>query len=341
MNDFDGGTMSISIAICTRNRRSDITRCLDTLLNIDLAPVKEIIILDQSDQPLSLEHIPASRRTLLRYAWRKGRGLARARNQAVALATGDIVAFTDDDCFVTTNWAVTIERLFREHPDVDGVFGRVLAYGDQSEITYHQFKTAFGEITYATRPGGLSCSALIDKPTSATYNRPIMTLEHLGSGNNMAFRRTVFEHNGLFAELLGAGAWLQSGEDIEFHYRLLRAHHRLMYTPDALLYHDRWMRPQENESLQHGYTVGVIATYLYFGLRGDRYAWNYFKYRFSTVKQEVVSLSQEHAERKPRSYYTTRARAFAKGIAGGIWLALTQRHVQMTPQTSYTITHEA
>ena len=330
--------MSISIAICTRNRRNDITRCLDTLLSIDLSPVKEIIVLDQSDQPLDLSSLPADKRSLIKYAWRKGRGLARARNQAIRLASGDIIAFTDDDCFVTPNWAVAIEQQFRARPEVDGVFGRVLAYGDQSDITYHQFKTAFGEITYATRPGGRSCSALIDKPASAAYNRPMMTLENLGSGNNMAFRRTVFERNGMFAELLGAGAWLQSGEDIEFHYRLLRAHRVLLYTPDALLYHDRWMGPEQNETLQHGYTVGVIATYLYFGLRGDRFAWNYFKYRFTTVKQEVVSMSQP-AERKPRHYYTTRAKAFAKGIAGGVWLALTQRRVRLQPRARERLSH--
>lgn len=284
---------------------------------------------------MDLDFLPTENRSILRYAWYKGRGLARARNQAVRLATGDIIAFTDDDCFVTSDWAVTLERLFRERPDVDGVFGRVLAYGDQSEITYHQFKTAFGEITYATRPGGLSCSALIDKRESATFDHPIMTLENLGSGNNMTFRRAVFEHTGLFVELLGAGAWLQSGEDIEFHYRLLRARRRLLYTPAALLYHDRWMRPKENESLQHGYTVGVIATYLYFGLRGDRYAWKYFKYRFGTVKQEVVSMSQEQGERKPLHYYITRARAFAKGIIGGIWLALMQRPVRIKPLSDH------
>lgn len=334
--------MTISIAICTRNRHHDITRCLATLLQIDLAPVKEIIILDQSDQPLNLEYLPAEQRALVHYAWRKGRGLARARNQALALASGDIVAFTDDDCFVAADWALALDRAFRERPDVDAVFGRVLAYGDQAEITYHQFKTAFGAITYATRPGSLSCSALIDKPVSASYNRPIMTLENLGSGNNMAFRRTVFERHGLFVELLGAGAWLQSGEDIEFHYRLLRAHCVLLYTPDALLYHDRWMQPDANDSLQHGYTVGVIATYLYFGLRGDAYAWNYFKYRFSTVKQEVVSFSQEQAERKPRDYYTKRARAFAKGIGGGVWLALTHRSVRLKPlMINGSITREA
>ena len=334
--------MTISIAICTRNRRHDITRCLATLLRIDLSPVKEIIILDQSDQPLNLEYLPPEQRAIVRYTWRKGRGLARARNQALALASGDIIAFTDDDCFVAADWALAIDRAFRERPDVDAVFGRVLAYGDQSEITYHQFKTAFGEITYATRPGSLSCSALIDKPASAAYNRPIMTLEHLGSGNNMAFRRTVFERHGLFVELLGAGAWLQSGEDIEFHYRLLRARRVLFYTPEPLLYHDRWMRPDENESLQHGYTVGVIATYLYFGLRGDSYAWNYFKYRYGTVKQEVVSLSHEQAERKPRHFYTKRARAFAKGIVGGIWLALTHRSVRLKPLIANgSITREA
>lgn len=317
--------MSISILICTRNRPDDIARCLAALAASDLAHVGEIVVLDQSAQPLAAAQLPHELARQLRYAWRPGRGLARARNQALLLASGELIAFIDDDCLVTPTWANQIERAFREQPQLDGVFGRVLAYGDQGAITYHQFKTAFGEIAYATRPPADTCNALFTKQAPAAFNRPIMTLENLGSGNNMTFRRSVFERYGGFLEMLGAGTWLHAGEDVEFHYRLLQHHRTLAYQPGILLYHNRWLAPRENEPLQHGYTTGMIATYLYLGLRGDRYAWNYFKYRFGTVTQEVASRPEPGAARKPRRFYAERAAAFAKGLLGGAWLALTQR----------------
>ena len=106
-------------------------------------------------------------------------------------------------------------------------------------------------------------------------------------------------------------------------HRLLQHHRTLAYQPGILLYHNRWLAPRENEPLQHGYTTGMIATYLYLGLRGDRYAWNYFKYRFGTVTQEVASRPEPGAARKPRRFYAERAAAFAKELLGGAWLALT------------------
>lgn len=324
--------MSISVVICSRNRPDSLRQCLRALLAADLAPVCEIIVIDQSSAPLELEPALAQAGAPLRYQWQPGRGLAKARNQALRLASGQIIAFTDDDCLVTHSWAAEIERVFREQPGVDGVFGRVLAAGDPREITYHHFRTAFGELAYATRPGPLFCSALFDQAQAASYDRPIMTVEHLGSGNNMAFRRAVFEQHGMFIELLGAGGWLRSGEDTELHYRLLRAHRALAYAPDVLIYHNRWMTPAESAALEDQSTVGSIAVYLSFVLRGDRYAWNYFKHRFSTVKQEVVSASTTPSVRKPPSFYLNRARAFAHGFLGGAWLALTQRPARLRPR---------
>jgi len=318
--------VSISIVVCTRNRPEKLRRCLHSLLRADLEGVLEIIVLDQSDQPLERRGFDEPNLDRLRYVWRKGRGLARARNQALRMAQGHIICFTDDDCIVTPGWPRSLRQAFQSHPEVDGVFGRVLPYAGPSEdLEHHTFATPFGVITYVTKPGPLFCGGLIDKTERASYNRPIMTIEHLGSGNNMAFRRAVFEQHGLFFEQLGAGRSLKSGEDTEFHYRLLCARCTLMYDPDVVLYHDNWLTPQQNGDLQDGYTSGMLATFVLFGLRGDQLARDYLRYRWGSVKQEIAVSTGAKSARKPMSFYAARGMAFLKGIVGGIWLALVVR----------------
>jgi glycosyltransferase involved in cell wall biosynthesis len=315
--------VSISIIVCTRNRPEKLRRCLQALLRADLSDVLEIIVLDQSDRPLEWRDPNVPSHDRLRYVWRQGRGLAKARNQALGLAQGEIISFTDDDCIVTPEWAGCVQRAFDTHPEADGVFGRVLPeVGPDDQLEHHDFATPFGVITYVTKPGPLFCGGLIDKRERTSLNRPAMTIEHLGSGNNMSFRRAVFERHGLFFEQLGAGTWLQSGEDSEFHYRLLRAHNTLMFDPDIVLYHDNWLTPAQNAALQDGYTTGMLATFVFFGLRGDRLARDYLRYRWGSVKQEIAISSSSKSARKPVSFYIGRGKAFMKGFLGGFRLAL-------------------
>jgi GT2 family glycosyltransferase len=318
--------MSISIVICTRNRPEQIRSCLEHLSRTSLDRVGEIVLLDQSAEPMRLEGLPAAVTRLLRYHSRPGRGLAKARNQAIRLARGEILAFTDDDCFVSPDWAAQIWRAFEDNPHVDAVYGRVLAHDDgTAPVTYHHWATAFGEICYATRPGDLSVTALFDKPRAAAFNRPVMPIENVGAGRQCCCRRRVFERQGLFIEELGAGGPLRSGEDCEFHYRLLRAGCTLLYDPSVLLYHDGWLTPERHAPLHDDYTCGIIAVFVSYALRGDRLAWEYLRFRFGTVRQEVADSAATPAARKPLSYYTNRAQAFWQGFAGGVRLALLDR----------------
>jgi TRAP transporter 4TM/12TM fusion protein len=127
---------------------------------------------------------------------------------------------------------------------------------------------------------------------------------------------------GVAALAFGAGGWLKSGEDTEFHYRLLRAHYTLMYDPDVVLYHDSWLTTTQNAALQDGYTSGMIATFIFFALNADPLARDYLRYRWSSVKQEITVSAGSKSARKPMSFYSGRAIAFLKGILGGVWLAL-------------------
>src|SRR4029453_11177409 len=58
-----------------------------------------------------------------------------------------------------------------------------------------------------------------------------------GSGANTAFRTGVLRALGGFAEDLGAGTPARGGEDLDAYLNVLRAGHRLVYQPRALVWH--------------------------------------------------------------------------------------------------------
>lgn len=329
--------MSISIILCTRNRPDHLGRCLAQLTSIQLAPVGEIIVLDQSDQAMQPDHLPALTHPLVHYHWRRGRGLASARNQAIRLAQGNILAFTDDDCFVSADWACQIERSFASNPHTSGLFGRVLAYATTADhLVYHTWPTDFGLVYYATRADQATCMALIDQPAAAAFDYPVMPVENLGAGNNMAFRRSVFTRHGLFIESLGAGQPVGAGEDIEFHWRLLRAGCVLLYNPALLVYHNGWLSPTQRAVLQDNYNRSMIAVCTAFALQGERLAWQYLRFRLKSLWRGLRAVSplpssaqkaQPPSSAQKAQSPLQRAYALAQGLPIGVHLALAYRRL--------------
>ncbi|MCP3798464.1 glycosyltransferase [Allokutzneria sp. A3M-2-11 16] len=123
----------ISVIIPTRNRAADLTRCLAGLVESvehlavwrPDAHLHEVVIVDDaSDAPREIERV-AHRATedglavsMLRNARRRGAGASRER--AAAEATGDVLAFLDDDAVPRGDWLSVVGGLDRERPAVTG-----------------------------------------------------------------------------------------------------------------------------------------------------------------------------------------------------------------------------
>jgi glycosyltransferase involved in cell wall biosynthesis len=111
-----------SVVIPTYNRPDRLISGL-TALTRQTFPDFEAVIVDQSDPPVQ---IPARFMKQLRihYIHSTERGPALARNKGWRAATGDIVAFTDDDCVPDPNWLENAAQYFRERP-IAGLEGLV------------------------------------------------------------------------------------------------------------------------------------------------------------------------------------------------------------------------
>jgi lipopolysaccharide/colanic/teichoic acid biosynthesis glycosyltransferase/GT2 family glycosyltransferase len=136
-------------------------------------------------------------------------GPAAARNAGAMKASGDILAFTDADCEPDPLWLKHLTQPF-ENPDIVGAKG---AYRNRLRAVVARFIQQEYEAKYAR----LSRQAYID--FIDTYSA--------------AYRRDIFIQNQGFDPAFTAA----SVEDQEFSFRLARKGYRMVFAPQAVVYH--------------------------------------------------------------------------------------------------------
>ena len=105
----------VSVVICTRNREDKIANAIESVLANDY-PSFDVTIVDQSTSSATEGAVTpiADRDSRVHYLHRDQAGLSRAYNTGVENSTGDVLAFTDDDCIVEASWIADIVRAFEE-----------------------------------------------------------------------------------------------------------------------------------------------------------------------------------------------------------------------------------
>ncbi|MGH7125865.1 MAG: glycosyltransferase family 2 protein, partial [Stellaceae bacterium] len=160
---------------------------------------------------------------------REGRpGLDFARNRALAKATGEFIAFIDDDVVVDRGWFKGLCEAWSENPDAGAFTGLVLPYEleTHSQIIFERrggFRRGFNKVRY-----GAEYPANMLYPCAAGI---------FGAGCNMVFRRAVMLALGGFDEALDTGSPLPGGGDLDAFYRVVRAGHTIVYEPQLLVFH--------------------------------------------------------------------------------------------------------
>ena len=245
--------MRISVIIATRNRRLQLIDCLKSISRGSLKPF-EVIVVDQSDvdQRIRNDYLREIKLNIKIFCQNQ-RGVSRARNRGVALATGEIIAFTDDDCIVDKNWIVDIDSYFRQNKKTAGLFGKVVAYKQAKKQR-------------------LFCPSITEVPIRKVIQveqRIIGKYDWFISGSNIVVRREIAT-NFPFSNLLGHGSIGRGTEDLEFCYRLLKDQITIYYHPDLIIFHNKWINAYDYR-MHIRYERGFVLFHIFYLLFGDRF----------------------------------------------------------------------
>lgn len=200
--------LRFSVIVCTRNGAARIGACLAALMKQSL-PAHEVIVVDDGSTDGSGDMVAAGFPGVRLLRLEAG-GLSAARNAGAELATGEILAFTDDDCEPDRDWLAGLAAVFQKGCDAAG--GPNLpppAAGDAEAIV-------------AAAPGAPSHVMLDD--TEA---------EHL-PGCNLAVRRSSYFAAGGFDPV-----FTTAGDDVDFCWRLRDREFRMAFAPTAFVWHHR------------------------------------------------------------------------------------------------------
>lgn len=119
----------ISVCVCTYKRPALLRRTLDSVCsqNTENAFTYAVVVVDNDAQESArstVEAMAAQAPVAVRYCVEREQGIARARNRVVANASGEFLAFIDDDEFAPADWLLTLFR-FLSSNDAAGVLGPV------------------------------------------------------------------------------------------------------------------------------------------------------------------------------------------------------------------------
>jgi len=248
------------VIIATRNRAESLGRCLDKIPANEMECLHaELVVVDNGSNdatPDVLERFRRAARFRVVIEREPRPGSGRARNAGIAAASGGILFFTDDDCYIAPGTLAALPRVYAW--DLGYAGGRILLY-DPSDAFY-----------------GVN---------DLEHNIPIPPYTRIEAGTihgaNMSCRREVAERLGGFKPNLGAGTKFPF-DDVDFVARASYAGFWGAHVPELVVYHHHGRKPGAVRTTMHEHDYGRGAYYAAMVLDG------HFDWAAQWVKTTVV-----------------------------------------------------
>jgi len=202
----------VSVIVVTLNRRKHLEKCLISLLNLDYPASKfEVIVVDGGSKDGTKEMVCRDF-PKVNLVIEKRKGITHARNTGWKHAKGTLVAYTDDDCIVDRYWLRNLVSGFTS-TEIKGVGGPVIYLNPG--LNPQKF--------HGTPVGPFH---LGEKKRLLKNNENLITA-------NLAIRSEVFSKLRFLESLV-----YNDSEDAEFCRSLMEGGYKLLYVPNAKVYHN-------------------------------------------------------------------------------------------------------
>jgi glycosyltransferase involved in cell wall biosynthesis len=218
----------VSVVVCSYNGARTIGQCLESLAALQYPDYEVIVVNDGSTD--ATRDIASQHRVRLMST--PNRGLSAARNTGLALATGEIVAYIDDDAYADPYWLTYLASTFLTTDHV-GVGGPNVPPAGDGDLA----------LAVAASPGGPVHVLLSDREA-----------EHL-PGCNMAFRKSALAAIGGFDP-----RFRTAGDDVDVCWRLRDRGWTLGFNAAALVWHHRRgsIRAYWRQQVGYGRAEGLL-----------------------------------------------------------------------------------
>ncbi|MCB0209641.1 MAG: glycosyltransferase [Anaerolineae bacterium] len=211
----------ISVIICayTEDRWAELLAAVESVQCQTVSPKEVIVVIDHN--PALLERVKTHLPDVIAIANQDERGLSGARNSGLAIATGAIIAFIDEDALAAPDWLAKIEACYADST-IAGVGGAIepLWVAGQPKWFPEEFNWVVG-CTYRGMP-----------QTVAAVRNLI--------GCNMSLRYEILQTVGGFRNGIGRVGTRPVGcEETELCIRARQLYPRseLLYVPEARVQH--------------------------------------------------------------------------------------------------------
>lgn len=214
----------VSAIICTHNRAQYLGQAIDSLLAQQFNSF-EVIVVDNASSDRTREVVEArSHNPSLKYVYEPQIGLSIARNTGAKAASGEILAYLDDDAVASLHWLNTLWDAYEQDSQLAIAGGKVILLWTDG-LTPPVWLSE-------NLAGNLGAYDLGDE--FCYVDRPQLTPR----GLNYSIRKEFLEQIGGFDPKLGrVGKNLLSNEELHMTNLALNLGWHVAYLPDALVAH--------------------------------------------------------------------------------------------------------
>ena len=244
--------MHVSLIICTRDRCRQLVLCLEAMRHISFERPWELIIVDNGstdDTAAVIQEFIGSTSIQAVYLFEPQPGKSTGLNTALRVAHGQILAFTDDDCYPAPDFLSRVWSAF-DDPSVGYIGGRIVMH-DPAD---HPIK-------------------IIEPTTRVTFPAGSFVCVGCVKGANMAFRRSVLLDIGGFDPLFGPGALFPSAEEAEAAGRASAMGWTGEYHPEVVVRHHYGPKAADAAALWKEYAIGRGAYHMKLLLKCHQFLW--------------------------------------------------------------------